>query len=70
MVARIHGLDRARCHAVMRQGDYSLLLVEAPDEDAIFEVLQKSWVVLGIYPTVDPVVDFEGFGQVLQRIRG
>ncbi len=45
-------------------------LIEADNEDAFFEPLHKSWVLLGTYPTVDPVADFEEFGQMLQRIRG
>jgi hypothetical protein len=43
------------------------IIVEAPNEDAFFEAMHETWVVMGTYPDVNPVVSVEEFPKILQR---
>ena len=44
------------------------VLVEVPDEDAMFEALYDTWLLAKAYPSVTPVVGVEEFGSIMQRI--
>lgn len=43
------------------------VIVDVPNEDAMFEALHFSWLVTKAYPTVSPVVDGDQFPDLLQR---
>ena len=43
------------------------IIVDVPNEDALFEALHASWVTTNSYPEVWPVVDFEEFPGIMQR---
>ena len=43
------------------------IIVDVPNEDAMFEALHTTWVVAKSYPTVSPVVGADEFGSILQR---
>ena len=44
------------------------IIVDVPNEDAIFEALHATWVVTRSYPEVWPVVGAEEFPSILQRV--
>jgi hypothetical protein len=44
------------------------ILIEAPNEDALFEALHATWVITNSYPDVSPVVDVDEFPAVLERV--
>ena len=44
------------------------VVVDVPNEDAIFEALHATWVATSSYPDVWPVADMEEFPQLLQRL--
>ena len=43
------------------------IIVDVPNEDAMFEALHASWVLMKEYPEVSPVVDLNEFPRLLQR---
>jgi hypothetical protein len=43
------------------------IIVDVPNEDAMWEALHSTWVLTKSYPTVWPVVDAEEFPKQLQR---
>lgn len=43
------------------------IIVDVPNEDAMFEALHATWVLAKDYPDVLPVADVDEFPQVLQR---
>ncbi len=44
------------------------IIVDVPNEDAIFEALYATWNLCGSYPTVSPVVGVEEFGSIMERL--
>ena len=44
------------------------IIVDVPNEDAMFEVLYDTWQITKSYPAVTPVVGAEEFGAIMQRI--
>ena len=44
------------------------IIVDVPNEDALFDALHFTWVLTEDYPDVSPVVDVEEFPSVLERI--
>ena len=44
------------------------IIVDVPNEDAMFEALHATWVLGKVYPTVTPVVDVSEFGSLRGRI--
>ena len=44
------------------------IVVEAADEDALFEGLHATWVLTNNYPDVWPVVDVEEFPSIVKRV--
>lgn len=44
------------------------VIVDVPNEDALFEALHATWIMAKTYPTVSPVVDASEFPNLLQRI--
>lgn len=45
-----------------------VVIVDVPDEDAMFEALHATWVFAQSYPQVTPVVTLAEFPGLLQRI--
>ena len=43
------------------------VIVDVPNEDAMFEALHASWVLMASYPDVWPVADASEFPRLLQR---
>jgi hypothetical protein len=43
------------------------IVVDVPNEDAMFEALHTTWVVTDSYPDVWPVADAAEFPQILRR---
>lgn len=43
------------------------IIVDVPNEDALFEPLHATWVLAKDYPDVLPVADVDDFPQLLQR---
>ena len=43
------------------------VIVDLPNEDAMFEALHQTWMFAGAYPTVTPVVTIEEAAQLHQR---
>ncbi len=43
------------------------IILDVPNEDAMFEALHNTWVVTKSYPEVWPVVDGQEFPSLLQR---
>ena len=44
------------------------IIVDVPDEDAMFEALYDTWMLSNSYPSVTPVLGVEEFGSMMQRI--
>ena len=44
------------------------IVVDVPNEDAMFEALYDTWLLTKSYPSVTPVVSGEEFGSIMQRI--
>ena len=44
------------------------IIVDVPNEDAIFEALHNMWVLTKDYPDVTPVAGVDEFPAILQRI--
>ena len=44
------------------------IVVDVPNEDAMFEALHTTWVVIKSYPDVWPVVDAQEFPGILRRV--
>jgi hypothetical protein len=44
------------------------IIVDVPNEDAMFEALYDTWQITKSYPAVTPVVGAEEFGSMMQRI--
>jgi len=44
------------------------VIVDVPNEDALFEALHAIWVEARTYPTVTPVVRMEDFPGMLARV--
>jgi hypothetical protein len=44
------------------------IIVDVPNEDAMFDALHATWVLANDYPDVSPVVDVGEFPAVLQRV--
>ena len=44
------------------------IIVDVPNEDAIFEQLHNMWVLTKDYPDVSPVADADEFPALLQRL--
>jgi hypothetical protein len=44
------------------------VIVDAPNEDAIFEALHATWVTTHSYPNVWPVVASDEFPAIMQRL--
>lgn len=44
------------------------VIVDVPNEDAIFEALHNMWVLTKDYPDVTPVASVEEFPQLMQRL--
>ncbi len=44
------------------------IILDAPNEDAFFEPLHKTWVFTGSYPEVWPVADADEFPAIMQRL--
>ena len=43
------------------------IIVDVPNEDALFEALHATWVATNSYPAVTPVIDMEEFPEILKR---
>ncbi len=43
------------------------IIVDVPNEDAMFEALHRTWQIMSTYPEVSPVVDGQEFPQLLKR---
>ena len=43
------------------------VIVEAPNEDSLFEALHATWTAAKTYPTVTPVVTMDEFPGMMQR---
>lgn len=43
------------------------IIVDVPNEDALFEALHATWLATKSYPRVSPVVSIEEFPRLLQR---
>ena len=46
------------------------IIVDVPNEDAMFEALHATWVLAESYPDVSPVADAQEFPALLQRAMG
>jgi hypothetical protein len=44
------------------------IIVDAPNEDGMFEALHATWLVTRSYPEVWPVADASEFGALMQRL--
>ena len=44
------------------------IILDLPNEDAMFEALHATWVITHSYPEVSPVADMEEFPKLLQRV--
>ena len=44
------------------------IIVDVPNEDAMFEALHATWVGTRSYPDVWPVADIEDFPKLLRRV--
>lgn len=44
------------------------IIVDVPNEDAMFEALHFSWGLMEDYPEVSPVASVEEFPEILRRI--
>ena len=44
------------------------IIVDLPNEDAIFEVLFETWQLTKSYPTVTPVVAADEFDAIMERL--
>ena len=44
------------------------IVVDVPDEDALFDALYDSWVLTRSYPSVSPVVGLDEFGSIMKRV--
>ena len=44
------------------------IVVDVPNEDAMFEALYDTWLIAKTYPTISPVVAGNEFETLLQRI--
>ena len=44
------------------------IIVDVPNEDAMFEALHNSWVMTQDYPDVSPVASVDEFPEILKRI--
>ena len=44
------------------------IIVDLPNEDAMFEAIQHTWVFTRSYPEVWPVADSTEFGGLMQRL--
>ncbi len=44
------------------------IIVDVPNEDAMFEAVHSTWVLTKSYPAVWPVADAEEFPNLLQRV--
>ena len=44
------------------------IVVDVPNEDAMFEALYDTWLLVRTYPTISPVVTGDEFGAIMQRI--
>ena len=44
------------------------IIVDVPNEDAMFEAIHASWVLTEDYPEVWPVADVDEFPAILQRV--
>jgi len=44
------------------------IIVEAPNEDPLFEALHATWVLTRSYPEISPVVTAEEFPAMLKRV--
>lgn len=44
------------------------IIVDLPNEDAMFEALYDTWMLSKNYPSVTPIVGVEEFGSIMQRI--
>jgi hypothetical protein len=46
------------------------IILDVPNEDAMFEVLHDTWVITNAYPEVWPVADASEFPALMQRLTG
>jgi hypothetical protein len=46
------------------------IVVDVPDEDAIFEAIHATWVLAKSYPVISPVMNVDEFPGLLQRALG
>ena len=44
------------------------VIVDVPNEDAMFEALYATWVLGKVYPSVTPVAEASEFGSIMARI--
>ena len=44
------------------------VIVDVPDEDALFEALYASWILGKTYPSVSAVADVSEFPKLLERV--
>ncbi len=44
------------------------IIVDLPNEDAMFEALYATWQLTKSYPSVTPVVSTEEFGAIMGRL--
>jgi hypothetical protein len=44
------------------------IIVDVPNEDAMFEALHNSWLLTQDYPDVSPVASVDEFPEILKRI--
>jgi len=44
------------------------VIVDLPNEDAMFEALYDTWQITKSYPAVTPVVGADEFGAIMQRL--
>ena len=43
------------------------IILDVPNEDAFFEALHATWVIMKDYPDISPVADFSEFPDLLRR---
>ena len=43
------------------------IILDLPNEDAMFEALHDSWILFKTYPRVSPIVDGQEFPALLKR---
>jgi hypothetical protein len=45
------------------------IILDVPDEDAMFEAIHSTWILAKSYPDIWPIADASEFPALMQRIR-